>query len=59
VLAIQGKYGAQIAELQKQLAELKAKQDAEIHTVLNVDQKELLEKLKAKQSRKRKPRPRP
>ena len=45
IYEIQGKYGEQINALQKQIAELEARRDAEIAAVLKPDQKKELEAL--------------
>jgi hypothetical protein len=43
IYEIQNKYGEQIAALQKQLAEIRAKEQAEVASVLTPDQKKALE----------------
>lgn len=43
IYEIQNKYGEQIAALQKQLAEIRAKEQAEVVAVLTPDQKKALE----------------
>lgn len=54
---VQIKYNAQIADLEKQLVELRGKRDAEVEAVLNSDQKTKLAQIQAeaKSKSKRKP----
>lgn len=47
IYSIQAKYRDQIEALEKQLADLRAKRDAEIEAVLTPEQKQKLEELKA------------
>ncbi len=48
IYQIQANYRAKIEELEKQLAELRAKQQAEIDAVLTPDQKKRLEELRSR-----------
>jgi uncharacterized protein HemX len=47
IYAIQAKYNARIAELQKQLADLRAQRDAEIEKVLTPEQLKRIQQLRA------------
>jgi hypothetical protein len=47
VLQVQSKYGAQIADLQKKIEKLREEEMAEVRDILNRDQKEHLDKIRA------------
>lgn len=56
IYSIQAQYNSQIKALEKQIAELKEKRDAEIESVLTPEQKKKLAQLRAEAAEKRKSR---